>query len=51
MSQQNTAWELNVWFPSCVPDLILCLCFWDAQQFRVWNSGHASDWWNELNEG
>jgi len=48
MSQWNTAWELNVWFPSCVLDLILCLCPCDTQQFRVQNSGHDSDAWTRL---
>jgi len=47
MSWQNTAWELNIWFSSCVPDSILCLHPCDAQQFWVWNLGHDSDLWTE----
>jgi len=46
-SWQNTAWELSVSVPLCVPDWILHLFLWGTHQLLVQNSGHDSDSWTE----
>jgi len=39
----NTAWELIVSVPTCVPDSILCLFPQGTHQFLAQNSGHNCD--------
>jgi len=46
-SQHDTAWELIVSIPTCVPNLNLCLYPWGRHQILVWNLGCDLDSWIE----